>query len=248
MADIERLVDEAPITLIIGASSGIAQAVAQQMLQHEQRVVYRVSRSTAALEKHALAVDFESDYSEISIREVVGQLSGDLHRVERIIICNGLLHNAQVFPEKQLREFDIVQFESVMHTNATVPMLWLQALTAELTAKQACSIAILSARVGSISDNRLGGWYSYRASKAALNMLIKTASLELKRTHPSLSLMLFHPGTTDTELSKPFQQRVAAGKLFKPEFVASCLLEQIEVGDKANKFRYVDWAGEPIEF
>ena len=88
--------------------------------------------------------------------------------------------------------------------------------------------AAISARVGSISDNRLGGWYSYRASKAALNMLLKTAAIELGRTRKELVVLGLHPGTVDTGLSKPFQSNVSEGKLFTPEQSAQYLLEVID--------------------
>jgi NAD(P)-dependent dehydrogenase (short-subunit alcohol dehydrogenase family) len=88
--------------------------------------------------------------------------------------------------------------------------------------------AAISARVGSISDNRLGGWYSYRASKAALNMLLKTAAIELGRTRKELVVLGLHPGTVDTGLSKPFQSNVSEGKLFTPEQSARYLLEVID--------------------
>jgi NAD(P)-dependent dehydrogenase (short-subunit alcohol dehydrogenase family) len=108
--------------------------------------------------------------------------------------------------------------------------------------------AALSARVGSISDNHLGGWYGYRASKAALNMLLKTASIEYHRTHKSLIIAGLHPGTVDSKLSKPFQANVPKEQLFTPEFAAQQLLQvlgNLTPEDSGNCF---DWSGEKIEF
>jgi NAD(P)-dependent dehydrogenase (short-subunit alcohol dehydrogenase family) len=129
-----------------------------------------------------------------------------------------------------------------------VPSLWLAALSQSLTRGSSCKIAALSARVGSISDNRLGGWYSYRASKAALNMVMKSAAIEYSRRLPGVKIVAFHPGTTDTALSRPFQRGVPEGKLFAPDFVAqrlASLLDSIEVDGELS---FLDWDGKKIEW
>ena len=108
--------------------------------------------------------------------------------------------------------------------------------------------AALSARVGSISDNRLGGWYAYRASKAALNMVLKTTAIEIGRRFKNQIIVGLHPGTVDTPLSKPFQANVPADKLFTPEFSAERLLTVIDGLTAADSGNLFDWAGERIEF
>jgi NAD(P)-dependent dehydrogenase (short-subunit alcohol dehydrogenase family) len=108
--------------------------------------------------------------------------------------------------------------------------------------------ATLSARVGSISDNRLGGWYAYRASKAALNMILKTLSIEVGRRFKNQLIIGLHPGTVDTNLSKPFQGNVPEGKLFTPEYSAGKLLEVVDGLSAADSGNLYDWAGERIEF
>ena len=108
------------------------------------------------------------------------------------------------------------------------------------------TLAFLSARVGSISDNRLGGWYGYRASKAALNQFVRTLSIELARTRPQMTAVALHPGTVDTALSAPFQRNVAPGKLFTPAISAAHLLAVIAALTPADSGRLIDWAGEPI--
>ena len=107
-------------------------------------------------------------------------------------------------------------------------------------------IANLSARVGSISDNNLGGWYSYRMSKAALNQATRTMSNELKRQN--VWCISLHPGTTDTDLSKPFQANVAKDRLFPVEFTVDHLLKVIESMDDTNSGGLYDWAGKAIPF
>ena len=102
------------------------------------------------------------------------------------------------------------------------------------------------AGVGSIEDNRLGGWYAYRASKAAHNMLMRTAAVELRRLNPDITVVCLHPGTTDTGLSRPFQARVPEGKLFSPAFVAERLLAVLGERASEESGSFYDWAGEPV--
>jgi len=121
-----------------------------------------------------------------------------------IIIATGVLHSDQWRPEKKLTDLNAQQLSDLMLINAIGPALTLKSFTPLLDSS--CGIlVILSAKVGSIEDNRLGGWYSYRASKAALNMLIKTSAIELKRTKPNLVVIAMHPGTVNSRLSKPFK-------------------------------------------
>ena len=110
------------------------------------------------------------------------------------------------------------------------------------------AFAAISARVGSIGDNRLGGWASYRASKAALNMLIRTLSIEHARTHPGGVVVALHPGTTDTALSKPFQRNVPEGKLFSPAFTAEKLLHVTDALSSADTGGFFAWDGSPVEY
>ena len=133
-----------------------------------------------------------------------------------------------------------------MAANTVTPMLWLKHLTTKIKSKNSCKIVIFTARVGSISDNKLGGWYSYRASKAAINMLIKSAAVELARRAKNIKLISFHPGTTDTPLSKPFQKNVPNGKLFTSEFVASQLLNIVENTEVDGQASFLDWQGKTI--
>jgi NAD(P)-dependent dehydrogenase (short-subunit alcohol dehydrogenase family) len=127
-------------------------------------------------------------------------------------------------------------------------MLWLKHLVKLLKRSDKCVITALSARVGSIEDNGLGGWYSYRSSKSALNMMMKSLAIELKRQSPQSTVLLFHPGTTNTPLSKPFQKNVPAGKLFTPEFVAECLYNQIAESNSNDLINYRDWQGQSIQW
>jgi len=134
------------------------------------------------------------------------------------------LHNKAVFPEKRLENFSEQCVMDLFRSNVVVPSLWLKSLLPLLGNSERTLLTVFIARVGSISDNGLGGWYSYRSSKAALNMFVKTASIEYARRAKNVSMILFHPGTVDTDLSRPFQKNIPKEKVLKPDFVARQLI------------------------
>jgi NAD(P)-dependent dehydrogenase (short-subunit alcohol dehydrogenase family) len=150
-------------------------------------------------------------------------------------------------PEKTLRELDAEVMAHVLAINTIGPAMVAKHFLPRMRPGTKSVFAVLSARVGSISDNRLGGWYSYRASKAALNMLLKTLAIEHARRFPASIVAGLHPGTVATPLSAPFQQRVPEGKLFTPDFAAERLLaviDGLEVSDSGSVFA---WDGSRIE-
>ncbi|KID55711.1 short-chain dehydrogenase [Pseudoalteromonas luteoviolacea] len=233
--------------VVIGASGAIGKALVNLHLRHNDHVV-AISREIINT-SHPHLNKFETDYTKSNIDELATRVSRIYPAIHSISICNGVLHTEDHMPEKRLESFDIDYFGMLMHINTTIPFMWLQAFMPHLLSTQTpCVVTALSARIGSISDNQLGGWYSYRASKAALNMLFKTASIELQRRKCNAKLMLFHPGTTDSALSKPFQNNVPAEKLFKPEFVA----EQLNIFQNNREFNgavdFIDWQGKNIQW
>lgn len=236
--------------IVIGANSSIAQSIIEQLFDDRAvEQITAISRNT----NPALESKFGSslkwiccDNSEESIKGVCSQLSTSEKDFSHVFICNGLLHTERIAPEKRLEDVDTEKLQAIFHVNTIVPMLWLASLAPLLRSKIDCSVAVFSARVGSIEDNRSGGWYAYRASKSALNMLVKTASIELRRRAPNVKLVAFHPGTTDTELSKPFQSNVPEDKLFTPRFVASSLLRIMTNLNRESGAEFLDWAGKPI--
>jgi NAD(P)-dependent dehydrogenase (short-subunit alcohol dehydrogenase family) len=238
--------------LVIGASGGIALALIQKTLtSNPGNIVVAVSRTrdNPAIDNWEGSVQWkQSDYSEDSIASITSQLAQDGTSFDRVFICNGLLHNTDLFPEKRLEDCDAESLHAIMHVNAIVPLLWLKHLKPVLQSKHPCVVTVFSARVGSIEDNRLGGWYAYRASKAALNMLLKTAAIEYRRISPDIKFLAFHPGTTDTYLSKPFQKGVSPQQLFEPEFVANKLFTIIENLPSEPILNYLDWDGKPIDW
>ena len=236
--------------IVVGANSSIAQSVIEQLLSDRKvEQVTAISRNTNPDLQSKFASSLRwicCDYSELAIKQVCISLHAQEKNFSHVFICNGLLHSAQVAPEKRLEDINTEKLQTIFHANTIVPMLWLANLAPLLKSEIDCSVAVFSARVGSIEDNCSGGWYAYRASKSALNMLIKTASIEFWRRAPNVKLIAFHPGTTDTQLSKPFQTNVPKGKLFTPKFVASSLLEIMESLDRDGGAEFIDWQGEPI--
>lgn len=236
--------------IVIGANSRIAQSIIEHLLRDE--VVENVT-AIARSENAELQSRFASrvqwvccDYSEGSIKAVCNDLKSADKDYSHVVICNGVLHTQQFGPEKRLEDITEEKLQTIFQANTIVPMLWLANLAPVLKGKLECTVAVFSARVGSITDNRSGGWYSYRASKSALNMLIKTASIEYQRRASNVKLIAFHPGTTDTQLSKPFHGSVPNGKLFTPDFVASSLLGIITNLDRDSGAEFLDWAGNPV--
>lgn len=239
----------AEAAVIVGASGGIGRAFLEAL---QEGYVHAVSRSEAPdvlgpqVHWHVCADDVDQRADTVaSIAHSLQQSGAELRRV---IVCTGTLHGEHYQPERALRELNVSAMQTVFHVNAVVPMLWLAALEPLMRRSPGCVAAFLSARVGSITDNRLGGWYSYRGSKAALNMMLKSAAIELARRAPGVKLLSLHPGTTDTALSAPFQARVPEDKLFTPQYVAGRLLSVMDDADADGTLSYRDWAGERIDW
>ncbi|MBH0033427.1 SDR family NAD(P)-dependent oxidoreductase [Pseudoalteromonas sp. NZS71_1] len=234
--------------VLFGASSAIANAYMEH-LQINTPTHQIVCISSKGIESGSSVVHLHTDYTKQSLARVTNYLKEQNADIQQVIIFNGTLHNETHMPEKKLEDLDAEYFSQLLNSNTLTPLLCLQSVLPLLTHKTQCTITALSARVGSINDNKLGGWYTYRASKAALNMLFKTAAIELARRAKNTKLILFHPGTTDTALSKPFQKNVPEGKLFTPEFVAKQLFELTNNNPdlKLNgEPAYLDWQGSTI--
>ncbi len=144
-------------------------------------------------------------------------------------------------PEKSLREIDNIKFLKILQINTIGPALIAKYFILKLNKDEESIFAAISARVGSISDNRLGGWYSYRASKSALNMILKNLAIELKRTNKLAKIIGLHPGTVDSNLSKPFQISVAKEKLFSPSYSAQKLLDVINQSKDEDSGKIFDF-------
>lgn len=244
---------EASVALVLGASGGLAQAIISELISDPDiESVVAVSRKPAPGQLTDAAVTantplwIETEYAEPAMAAVVEQLQPFAGRISRVVICHGLLHSDTLWPEKRLEDINADALHAVFQANTVVPALWLKLLHPVLKGPQRSVVATLSARVGSIGDNHLGGWYAYRSSKAALNMMLRTLAIEYARRVKNVKLIAFHPGTTDTALSKPFQAAVPKGKLFTPEFVAQRLCQIMEHAEIDGQLSYLDWDNQPI--
>ncbi|WP_414828539.1 SDR family NAD(P)-dependent oxidoreductase [Alteromonas sp. H39] len=239
------------VSLIIGASGGIGRELVSQLADNDNDVI-AVSRSGFTDDNwpdNVTSVACDS-HDESQIENVVKQLSSDGQTVRMAVCTVGMLHGEvdgiNVQPEKQLESLNEKQLSAYFSVNTIIPSLWVKHLVGVMSNN--ALLVCVSARVGSISDNRLGGWYGYRASKAALNMMIKTAAIEYGRRAKGTALVCYHPGTVDTALSEPFQGNVKPEKLFTPEFTVSQLLKITRDLDPKEGPYYLDWDGEPINW
>ncbi|MEY2926226.1 MAG: hypothetical protein RL367_703 [Pseudomonadota bacterium] len=193
---------------------------------------------------HPFTFDLED---EPSIAAAAAQI-GKAGALDLIIVTTGLLHGGGIAPEKSWRALDPATMARVFALNTIGPALIAKHFLPLLARDRRSVFAVLSARVGSISDNRLGGWHSYRASKAALNMLVRNFALELATRNPNAIAVALHPGTVATRLSEPFQHGVAADRLFSPDVSAGHLLTVLDgltVQDSGGLFA---WDGTAIAF
>ncbi len=219
--------------LIIGSSGSIGSAFLD--------LLTRDPNCSFAIGIHRKSTPFINydDFNSIDIAANSLESQGPFHLIINTI---GALHSNNWLPEKKLEDLNADQLESQFRTNTIGPVLTLKRFS-KLLSKEGGIFASLSAKVGSIEDNRLGGWYSYRASKAALNMLIKTSSIELSRTKPNCACVALHPGTVNSELSKPFNgQQIGRPALDAAQDMLNVLLEL----DKEDTGKFFSYAGEQL--
>jgi len=231
--------------VIFGSSGGIGRALAENLVQSGTwSRVFAVSRSGGGPEGATL---LKSDFLDETALEAAAQAIGADGPVTLCIVASGLLsEGAGLQPEKSYRQQSAAAFERVFAANTIAPALIAKHLLPLMPKTERSVFAALSARVGSISDNRLGGWHAYRASKAALNMLIRNYALEQARRAPGNICVGLHPGTVDTGLSRPFQSGVPEGKLFTPAQSAAYLLGVIGGLTPQDSGKCFDWSGKEI--
>lgn len=231
---------------IIGAGGGIGSALVEALAASASaNRIYAASRSRLSLPPKAQWVEVDLT-SEASIERAADNCA-EGGPLQLVMVATGLLHDGDgISPEKSWRALDGEHLRRVFEVNTIGPALVAKHFLPLLDRKRKAVFACLSARVGSISDNRLGGWYAYRASKAALNMVIKTLAVELKRTHKRAVCIGLHPGTVATSLSEPFQRNVHSGKLFTPEQAASQLLNVLSQSSEAQSGKLLAWDGSEI--
>jgi len=233
---------------IIGSSGAIGNAVAEILLDDDGvEAIYRFSRNDSNENSDRvknLYIDIED---EESIKDCIKNLSKDI-KFDLVFVATGILHNDNdIFPEKSIRDISQSKLEKVLLVNTIGPALVGKYFIPYLRKDSKSIFAFLSARVGSISDNKLGGWYSYRASKTALNQIIKNFSIEVRRSNPNAIFIGLQPGTVKSFLSKPFEKNVRPGNLFTPEYSATKMLEVIENLSLEDTGKIYAWDGEEIQ-
>ena len=232
--------------MVFGAGGAIGRALTARLLAGGRFAEVHAGQRRADMASLPGAIPFAFELTdEASIVAGAGQVSAPLRLV---IVATGLLHDQQrgIVPEKSLRALDAGVMAQVLAANTIGPALIAKHCLPRFPRGERAVFAVLSARVGSIGDNRLGGWHSYRASKAALNMLVRNFAIELARSHPRAIVAALHPGTVDSRLSAPFQRGVTPGKLFSPDQAAGHLLAVLEGLTPADSGGQFAWDGARI--
>ncbi len=219
--------------LVIGSSGTIGSAFMELLGSNPScSTVYGIHRNSP----------IPINYQDFSSIESAATALTDAGPFQLIINTIGVLHSEHWMPEKKLDDLNAEQLQALMQVNTIGPGLTIKSFS-KLLDPAGAVMATLSAKVGSIEDNRLGGWYSYRASKAALNMLIKTAAIEFGRTRPNTALVALHPGTVNSRLSKPFKGE-QIGRL--PTDAASDMLKVLLSLNKEDSGAFISYSGERL--
>lgn len=232
---------------IIGSSGGIGSAFTRQLAeQNPDATIHAYSRNE--INDTVGQINFvQMNYqNELSI-ETAAKVGSKAIPFDLVIVATGLLHDGEIKPEKSLRDLSAQNLMRLYEANTILPAIIAKHFLPKLNRNHRSIFAVLSARVGSISDNNLGGWYGYRASKSALNMIIKNAAIEIGRKNKEAIIVGLHPGTVDSGLSKPFQGNVPEGKLFTPAYSVGKMLAVIENLTPQNSGKCYAWDGLEIK-
>lgn len=230
--------------LVLGGNGAIGQAMINEFL-----IEFPLAGIHATFHRSEIALQHERlQWHQLDVRdaEKFQQLASEFDSIDWVINCVGFLHGERGGPEKSSKSIDSDFFIENMTINTLPTLLLAKHFAKALKNSPAPKLATVSARVGSIEDNRLGGWYSYRISKAALNMALKTISIEWKHSHPKGCVTALHPGTNDTPLSKPFQANVAAQNLFEPAYTAAHFVKLLARLGPGESGQFRAWDGEII--
>jgi len=244
------------VRLVVGASRGIGLALAEAQLAEPEvrRVIatFRPQSDRGGLERLAalhgerlqrVELDVTDDSSLASFGHYLSGLEGG---VDSTIHAAGILHESTLQPEKALVDCNRAGLLRLFEVNSIGPLMVARSLLPTLGRRRRFSFAVLSAMVGSIADNRLGGWYGYRSSKAALNQMIRTLAIECRVKHPDACILAIHPGTTDTALSRPFQRNVKPDRLYTTQQTAARILRVIREAGPAQSGSFLNWDGREI--
>ena len=223
--------------VVVGSSGAIGSAFSQHL---------SVKYPNATMSLFSRQGSFPIVYNEDSIAKAADHAARN-GSLDLVIVANGVLHHQGMMPEKSLKDLSAEKFQQIFAINTIIPALIAKHFLPKLRKDKPVIFAAMSARIGSISDNMLGGWYAYRASKAALNMIIKNAAIEVGRSNSQAIIVGLHPGTVNSNLSKPFQRNVPEGKLFSPEYSTQQLLAVLESLTPAQSGKCFAWDGKEIK-
>ncbi len=233
--------------VVIGASGTIGEAILTRLVK--DKICPEIYAFSASNVKNKLSnviygqIDYES---EASI-ELAAQKASKNQSIDLVFVATGILHKVKTMPEKTFKDLKSENLQKIFYANTIFPAILAKYFLPKMNSKSRSIFAALSARVGSISDNRLGGWYSYRSSKAALNMMIKCLAIEMARKSKTCVIVGLHPGTVDSPLSKPFQANIPKDKLFSPHYASHNLLNVIKALKPSDTGKIFSWDGNEIK-
>jgi NAD(P)-dependent dehydrogenase (short-subunit alcohol dehydrogenase family) len=222
---------------VIGSSGGIGGAFVDLLSrEYSHAHIYGFSRTG----KHQI------DYANEDSIAQAAKIASSTGRLDLVVVANGILHNKEIMPEKSIRELSRNKFQQLFEVNTIIPSLIAKYFLPHLNADNTSIFAALSARLGSISGNELGGWYAYRSSKAALNMIIKNTAIEISRRNKNAIIVGLHPGTVDTNLSRPFHANIPSEQLLTPHACVTKLLHVLVSLTPAESGKCFAWDGGEI--
>ena len=234
--------------VVVGSTGGIGAALCARLAAQDNFAkVFGLSRSAPEStdgKVKTISVNLEDESMIAAAASRVAEES----QPDLIVVASGILHDGGLQPEKSMREIDAHNMLTSFQINTIGPTLLAKHFLPLMNRDRKSVFAVLSARVGSIGDNRLGGWVSYRASKAALNMSVATLAIEHGRRYPNGIVVALHPGTVETELSAPFRSRVPADGLFSTNKAAIQLLQVIDGLDATSSGGFFAWDGSAIPY
>lgn len=232
------------LALVVGGQGGVGAALAAGLAQRHPQAKVRLSARQPAV-PDVLALDLQDEATiEAAAQRLAQDLAQRQQSLRSLVLASGFLHQGGTGPERSWRQLDPAYLQQAFAVNAIGPALVIKHFFPLLARSGPVLAAFLSARVGSIGDNALGGWYGYRASKAALNQLVRTSAIELRRHNRDAVCVALHPGTVDTALSQPFAK--TGLRVRPPELAAAEMLDALAALGPADSGRFLAYDGSPI--
>ena len=229
------------LALVVGAG-GIGRQIAEDLASKENNLeVILCGRKNVF--KNFWELDIEN---ENSLKDFKDKLSKSKLKLRLVLNATGRLHSEKLNPEKRLQHINKENLIESFSINAFAPILLAKTIEEFINKELEFNFASISARVGSITDNKTGGWYAYRAAKSAQNQLFKSLSIEWARKYPKAIITLLHPGTVNTNLSKPFHKFVPKDKLFSPQKTSSYLIDILRHQKPTDSGKFIAWDGKEI--